>query len=186
MRPEWRTAAISLALLTPALLLLYHTKSYAAVKRPLLPPANTGLQNIKAFLLTIQYAEGTLGANAYRTLFGGGLFNSYAVHPHIAIRKSGITSTAAGAYQFLYSTWTELQHALQLPDFSPVSQDKAAIELIRRKNALADVLAGRITTAIYKCRKIWASFPGAAYGQGERSLTVLLQAFQRFGGTITS
>lgn len=183
MRPAWKTAAISLALLAPALLLLY-SRSDAADKRPPVTPANTGLQNLKAFLLMIQYAEGTLGNNAYRTLFGGGLFSSYATHPNIPITRRGITSTAAGAYQFLYRTWIELQQSLRLPDFSPASQDRAAVELIRRKDALADVLAGRITAAIYKCRKIWASFPGAGYGQGERSMTSMLQAYHQAGGRL--
>ncbi|NLR58829.1 glycoside hydrolase family 104 protein [Chitinophaga polysaccharea] len=184
---RWQVALAGCALLTPALILLYHT-SYATSKRPpvAIPTASKGTRNLRAFLLTIQYAEGTYGANAYRTLYGGGLFYSYATHPATAIRRNGITSTAAGAYQFLYSTWTALQQALQLPDFSPASQDRAAVELIRRKGALEDVLAGRITGAIYKCRKVWASFPGAGYGQGERPLSSLLNAYQRFGGTITN
>ena len=33
--------------------------------------------------------------------------------------------------------------------------------------ALHDVLAGRIETAISKCRNIWASLPGAGYGHRE-------------------
>ncbi len=132
----------------------------------------------------IQYAEGTIGKNAYRTLFGGGLVTSYSGHPNTPIYKYGITSTAAGAYQFLYSTWSALQADLWLPDFSPPSQDKAAIELIRRKGALPDVLAGRFAEAVYKCRKIWASFPGAGYGQNEKSLFTLTQVYQAAGGQL--
>lgn len=100
------------------------------------------------------------------------------------ITKYGITSTAAGAYQFLYKTWIGLQHDLKLPDFSPPSQNKAAIELIRRRGALPDVLAGRFTQAIYKCRKEWASFPGAGYGQGERSIQSLAQVYVKAGGKV--
>jgi lysozyme len=115
-------------------------------------------------------------------LYGGQLFNSYAAHPHIAITKGGITSTAAGAYQMLYRTWVSVQQDLGLPDFSPASQDRAAVELIRRRGALEDVVAGRFTEAIYKCRKEWASLPGAGYGQHERSLAVLEQVYQYAGG----
>lgn len=186
MQPAWKTAALSLVLLTPAVLLLLH-KSYGSdtVTRGIAQPeTNRGLQNLRAFLLMIQYAEGTRGANAYRTLFGGGIFNSFVAHPNIAITKGGITSTAAGAYQFLYRTWAELQQALRLPDFSPISQDKAAIELIRRKGALEDVITGRIANAISKCRKIWASFPGAGYGQGERSMNSLVAAYLQSGGAL--
>jgi len=184
MSAALRTAAVSLALLCPAVLLLL-TRSYGTEKRPqTAPPVNTGLQNLRAFLMMIQYAEGTTGGNAYRTLFGGGLFYSFSQHPNIRVTKSGITSTAAGAYQILYHTWTELQQALRLPDFTPASQDRGAIELIRRKGALADVLAGRITAAIYKCRKVWASFPGAGYGQGERSINSLLTVYRQSGGIL--
>jgi lysozyme len=188
MQPVWKPALLGAVLLTPALLLLYYT-THSANKRPpvlIMPSADKRKKNLNAFLLLIQYAEGTFSNNAYRTLFGGGLFYSYAQHPNQSITKSGITSTAAGAYQFLYKTWEALQQSLGLPDFSPVNQDKAAIELIHRKGALTDVLEGRVATAINKCRKVWASFPGAGYGQGEHSLQVLLQVYQSFGGTITT
>jgi lysozyme len=186
VQPVWKTAALGVVLLTPAVLLLLHKSNGSdTMSRGIArPETNRGLQNLRAFLLMIQYAEGTRGINAYRTLFGGSLFNSFAAHPNIAIIKSGITSTAAGAYQFLYRTWAELQQALRLPDFSPPSQDRAAIELIRRKGALEDIIAGRIANAISKCRKVWASLPGAGYGQGERSMNSLLQVYVQFGGTL--
>lgn len=175
MLNKYQWAAIVAALLLPGVLL-------AATRRPLFP--NQFYRNLRAFLQMIQYAEGTWGPNAYRMLFGGGLFNDYDRHPGIAVTRSGITSTAAGAYQFLLSTWSSLQKELKLQDFSPVSQDKATVELIRRKGALPDVLSGRIADAIYKCRKVWASFPGAGYGQGERPITDLLRFYVQAGGQL--
>jgi len=147
---------------------------------------NQSSLNLRAFLLMIQFSEGTLGPNSYRTLYGGGLFNSYLAHPNIAITKWGITSTGAGAYGFLYRTWVELQQSLQLPDFGPLSQDRAAVELIKNKNALADVLVGNIETAVYKCRKVWASFPGAGYGQNERGIHTLLNFYLKAGGKLNT
>ena len=144
--------------------------------------SSTALSNLRAFLLMIQYAEGTYGKDAYRTLFGGQLFAGFADHPNIAITRSGITSTAAGAYQILYRTWDGLRQTIRLDDFSPASQDKAAIELIRRRGALEDVLSGRLETAVEKCRKEWASLPGAGYGQRERSMDTLAAVFQSAGG----
>lgn len=132
----------------------------------------------------IQFAEGTVGVNAYRMLYGGSLFNDYSQHPNIPVTRWGITSTAAGAYQFLYGTWSGLQQELKLADFSPASQNKAVIELIRRKDALADVVAGRIVQAIDKCRKTWASFPGAGYGQSEKPLSSLLEFYVKAGGQL--
>lgn len=172
---KYKWAALAAALLVPTLVL-------AGVKGS--QKRSRALNNLKAFLLMIQYAEGTIGMNAYRILYGGSLFNDYSRHPNIAITKWTVTSTAAGAYQFLHSTWAALQRDLRLPDFSPASQDKAAIELIRRKEALSDVLEGNIIHAIYKCRKIWASFPGAGYGQSEKSLQSLLQFYIKAGGQL--
>lgn len=142
--------------------------------------------NLKAFLAMIQYSEGTYGKNAYRTLYGGSLINDYGWHPNIAITRGGITSTAAGAYQILYGTWTDVAASLGLKDFSPLSQDRAAIELIKRRGALEDVLAGRFDTAIDKCKKEWASFPGAGYGQGERSIEILAAVYQKAGGQMAA
>ncbi|WP_423197143.1 Lysozyme [Cupriavidus sp. H19C3] len=144
--------------------------------------------NRSAFLLTIRTAEGTAGRDGYRTLFGGGLFDSLADHPRQYItRKSNgkpITSSAAGAYQFLIRTWDTLAARLGLPDFSPQSQDAAAIELIREAGALGDVDAGRFAQAVRKVRKIWASMPGAGYGQPERALADLQAAFEAAGGVV--
>jgi muramidase (phage lysozyme) len=113
-----------------------------------------GNDNVKAFLMMIRHAEGTAGANGYRTLFGGKLFNDYAQHPRVKVPFRNTYSTAAGAYQFLYSTWYRLSLKLGLKDFSPESQDKACIELIREKNALEDVKNGNFESAIKKIAKV--------------------------------
>ena len=63
-----------------------------------------------------------------------------------------------------------------------MSQDKAAIELIRRRKALDDVYAGRFKEAIAKCKKEWASLPGAGYGQNEKNLPNLLAVIKVAGG----
>ena len=133
----------------------------------------------------IQYAEGTYGENAYRMLFGGRLFTGYNWHPDIAVTRGKITSTAAGAYQILYGTWIQVAQSLGLNDFTPESQDRAAVELIRRRRALEDVFAGRLYAAVEKCRREWASFPGAGYNQGERSMEVLARVYLNAGGQIT-
>ena len=179
IKKNWKYILAALA--TPALIMLFNSK----LKAQTVTKSNV-YTNLKAFLTMIQYAEGTYGANAYRTLYGGQLFNSYAQHPDIAITKGGITSTAAGAYQILYRTWVSVQQGLGLTDFKPASQDRAAVELIRRRGALEDVVAGRFDVAIYKCRKEWASLPGAGYGQGERSLASLVQVYQYAGGQIAA
>ncbi|MCI4184301.1 glycoside hydrolase family 104 protein, partial [Dickeya dianthicola] len=98
--------------------------------------------------------------------------------------KQGQRSTAAGRYQQLYRYWPTYKKQLRLPDFSPASQDTLAIQLIRERRALDDVLAGRIACAIVACNNIWASLPGAGYGQREHDAVRLLSVYQQAGGRL--
>lgn len=155
------------------------------------PDQTTADRNTRAFLDMLAYAEGTGGPNGYRTLFGGTLFGSFADHPRQSFQftnKAGKTlrTTAAGRYQFLIRTWDALAKQLDLPDFGPESQDRAAIELIRQRGALRDVQAGRIQAAIAKCAPIWASLPGAGYDQQERKLSSLINTYAQAGGYLES
>ena len=155
--------------------------------------------NERAFLAVIRHAEGTAGQNGYRTRFGGALFSGFADHPRVAVQftdRAGrrLWTSAAGAYQFMavspipgggstrVNTWDRIKAKLGLQDFSPASQDAAALELIREAGALADVRAGRFAQAIAKVRGIWASLPGAGYAQPEKTLAELAGVFQRSGG----
>ncbi|HEX7890293.1 MAG TPA: glycoside hydrolase family 104 protein [Ramlibacter sp.] len=159
--------------------------------------------NVAAFLSMIRFAEGTAGPDGYRTLFGGRLFSGFDDHPRIAVQfrdQAGRTlwTTAAGGYQAMavsplpsggstrVNTWDRIKAKLQLPDFSPASQDAFAIELIRERGALGDVIAGRIASAVRKCAAEWASLPGAGYAQPERKLSQLLAAYQGAGGITVS
>jgi muramidase (phage lysozyme) len=146
---------------------------------------DTAATNEKAFLDMIAFSE---GAN-YNTLFGGGTFDSYADHPRRVFsftnsRGETLKTSAAGRYQFLARTWDDLARRLQLPDFSPASQDAAALELIRQRGATNDVQAGRVQAAITKCAPIWASLPGAGYAQPERKLPTLIAQYQAAGGNL--
>lgn len=145
-----------------------------------------GDPNVYAFLGMLRVSEGTAGPNGYRTLVGGTLFDSFADHPRvlIALPNLGIKSSAAGAFQMLARTWDGVRAKLGLPDFSPASQDRAAIELIRQRGALGDVRAGRFAVAVEKCKKEWASLPGAGYGQRENKLASLQAAYLRAGGVL--
>ena len=129
----------------------------------------------------IATSEGTInrGDNGYNVLVGGGLFFGYADHPRklIPIIKLGIKSTAAGRYQLLERYYDVYKRQLNLKDFSPASQDAIALQQIRECDAMPDVEAGNIPLAIAKCRHIWASLPGAGYGQHENQLSVLIKAY---------
>jgi muramidase (phage lysozyme) len=157
--------------------------------------------NIEAFLDMISVAEGTERApDPYRVCYGyKHTIKSFADHPAVtkewtgeplsagmcisAGNLPGCVSTAAGRYQFIKPTWLGLREKLKLPDFSPDSQDAAAEELLRQCGALPLIKAGDIEGAIAKSRKIWASFPSAGYGQGERTVAWMVDQFQQAGGT---
>ena len=150
------------------------------------------MTNLVAFLDTIAYSEGTdkpgqpTKDRGYDVLVGGGLFTGYADHPRklIDLPRLGIKSTAAGRYQILARYYDVYKAQLGLPDFSPASQDKIAIQLICECKALDDIDTGRITDALRKCRSRWASLPGAGYGQHEHKVDTLVAVFKRRGGVI--
>lgn len=149
-------------------------------------PADVAHPNVRAFLRVLRRGEGTAGENGYRTMFGGGLFDSYADHPRQRITRTmagrSITSTAAGAYQFLSSTWDETARIMGLRDFSPASQDMGAVGRIAARGALGDVQAGHFEVAIKKVAKEWASMPGSPYGQPVISMATAHSVYTAAGG----
>ena len=143
----------------------------------------------------IAYSEGTAGHgdDGYNVLFGGKLFASYEDHPRVRTYekkdefiKNGKRdyTTAAGRYQLLSRYFDVYSQNLDLEDFSPESQDQIAIQQIRECKALKDIEAGKFTVAVSKVRRIWASFPGAGYGQPERSIAKLEEVYKKSGGLI--
>lgn len=143
--------------------------------------------NLQAFLSMIAVSEGTkhLGDDGYNVLVGGTLFDGYADHPRKLVRLNPtLSSTAAGRYQILARYYDSYRKSLNLPDFSPASQDAIAVQMIREQGALYDVEAGRLVDAIDKCKNIWASLPGAGYHQRENPLAKLEQAYAQHGGTL--
>jgi len=142
--------------------------------------------NVIAFLRVIRAGETSQNDDAYRMLYGGELIADLSDHPRKRITKKlggkSITSTAAGAYQFLTRTWDECKKAMGLKDFSPRSQDIAAVYLINRRGALDDVIMGRFESAVRKCAHEWASLPGSPYGQPTKTITQARAVYEQYGG----
>lgn len=145
-------------------------------------------QNVCAYLDALAHSEGTAGHgdDGYNVIVGGSLFDSYATHPNksVYLPRFSIHSTAAGRYQIIYRTWGALQAQLQLLDFSPLSQDRACIELIRQRGALQLVQAGQFESAIYRCAREWASLPGSTAGQHLQAMDDLIDWYQQAGGKL--
>lgn len=140
----------------------------------------------------LRTGEGTLGDKGYTTQFTGTQFSDMSVHPR-QIRSSGsLSSDAAGAYQFLSTTWDEAKNALNLPDFSANSQEKAGRFLAERRGVNPDAVYSNIDefrTAMDKLAPEWASMPysgqgvngggngSSYYGQGGLSLQEAWQIY---------
>lgn len=143
-----------------------------------------GGKNVLAFLDMLAWSEGTSTIKAsddgYNVLVGGKLFSDYSAHPRVSVQlpRYGISSTAAGRYQFLARTWDAIVKNYGFRGrFTPEAQDLAAVKLLTECGALPFIKSGDIRQAIAKAAPIWASLPGAGYGQREHKLTSLLEIY---------
>lgn len=148
--------------------------------------------NQKAFLDMIAFSEIgpkliAVSDNGYNVLVGSTpsdplLFDHYSDHPRVYNKK--LNSTAAGRYQLLARYYDSYKKMLELPDFSPSSQDAIALQQIKECRALPDIDAGFFGPAVALCAHIWASLPGARYGQHENGMQELRAAYIAAGGTV--
>lgn len=139
----------------------------------------TASVNVKAFLDVLGELE---SGQRYNVLNGGKTFSSFAQHP----------GGTAGRYQIQLPTWNSIKSAEGLTDFTPQSQDKAAIALIRNRGYLAEIEAGNIEAAIdgngqhanglaYE----WSVLPTSSdstgqYGQAKLSMAQIRQKFDGY------
>lgn len=146
----------------------------------------------KAFLDMLAWSEGTdndrqpTKNHGYDVIVGGALFSDYSDHPRqlVDLPRLKIKSTAAGRYQLLARYWDAYRKQLGLKDFSPASQDVVALQQIKERRALELIDSGDIRQAIDRCSNIWASLPGAGYGQFEHKADNLIAKFKEAGGTV--
>lgn len=150
-----------------------------------------GHANIVAFLDMLAWSE--IGPkllaksdDGYNVLVGGALFDSYADHPRKLVEvRNGLSSTAAGRYQILSRYWDYYKEMLNLPDFGPLSQDRYAIQQLKEQKATGLIEAGLFDYAVAECANIWASLPGAGYGQHEQKLEDLRDVYLKAGGSLS-
>ncbi|NDD13197.1 MAG: endolysin [Betaproteobacteria bacterium] len=141
--------------------------------------------------------QGGENALCYTTFYGGERFSDLSDHPVITgelepvklsdamCRAAGLgpgcVTTAAGGYQLIKPTWERLKKAKgamqPLWDFSPASQDEAAVRLLDEIGATKLIQAGRIEDAIKVASKVWASLPGSTAQQNPKKLQYALDRF---------
>jgi len=164
--------------------------------------------NRRAFLDMLAVSEGTSTSPAtrcrgYDVIVTGidkkpEVFTDFSDHPFAGGRKSkvinsrGLTSNASGRYQFMLKDWAHYRNVLGLGDklrypegsFGPAAQDAWALQLIRERGALPLIDIGQFDLAVQRVSNLWASLPGAGYGQPEHKLETLQIAYLKAGGVI--
>ena len=145
----------------------------------------------KAFLDMLAYPEelitdvGKTRNHGYDVIVGGELFTDYSITLSQTVTLNPkLKSTGAGRYQLLSRWWDAYRKQLGLKDFSPKSQDAVALQQIKERGALPMIDRGDIRQAIDRCSNIWASLPGAGYGQFEHKADGLIAKFKEAGGTV--
>lgn len=124
---------------------------------------------VRAFLDAIAYGEGD-----YNEIVGGSRFSDFSRHPNKYVPK--FDSTAAGRYQFLIKTWRETAGKMNLPDFSPHSQDLAAVQLMIQRGMLGPLMRGDLQTTVRRGAPEWASLTAygnsTGYYRGQRAVPI--------------
>lgn len=134
--------------------------------------------NVYAFLRVIRQGESNQNDDAYTLVNGGAHFTDTSKHPYTGMRSP--PGRAAGAYQFLASTWGDVAKRIGATDFGPGWQDLGAVDLLRYRDALDDIVAGRFDEACAKCRREWTSLPGAA--EANQTLAKARAVYEKWGG----
>jgi muramidase (phage lysozyme) len=151
---------------------------------------NSYSANLQAFLRVIRHAEGTNSDDGYQIKFTSQRFYSFTDHPRQTMcsrfRQRRLCSTAAGAYQFLSTTWDHVANRIGATDFSPYWQDRAAVALLEQAGVLPLIESGQIEAAIARTSNIWASFPRhvgdsqGAYSQAVKPMGELVNVFHYY------
>ena len=146
----------------------------------------------KAFLDNTVVGEGTDNGrqktrnHGYDVIVGGELFTDYSRSPSQTCHAKPKTQinrrrTLPASFPLVGCTYRK---QLGLKDFSPKSQDAVALQQIKERGALRMIDRGDIRQAIDRCSNIWASLPGAGYGQFEHKADSLIAKFKEAGGTV--
>ena len=129
------------------------------------------MSNRNAWLDLLSYAEGTMrnGRRAYNIYYGGGTYDNTKDHPDIVLTPTpnSISSSAAGAFQFMPGTWEGLGGG----PMTAARQDEGAIRLAAEKGVNLDT--DPINAAnVARLAPVWASLPtleGVSYYPPQRS-----------------
>lgn len=159
---------------------------------------------VRAFMRMLRKGEGTNSDSGYSKQYSGIHFKNFKTHPEKVIKAGNYSSSAAGAYQIMRYTWWWLNgeeltednkkagiynedhdyvKRYKIPDFSPESQDKLCIILLKHKKTkkfLDLIISNKIQEAIEKYGSYeWASLPPGRYGQPTQTMDGALQEYKK-------
>ena len=144
----------------------------------------------KAFLDMLAWSEGTDNGrqktrnHGYDVIVGGELFTDYLITSQTCHAKPKTQINRRRTLPASFPLVDAYRKQLGLKDFSPKSQDAVALQQIKERGALPMIDRGDIRQAIDRCSNIWASLPGAGYGQFEHKADSLIAKFKEAGGTV--
>ncbi len=137
----------------------------------------------------VRTTEGTTAMDGYGYLFGSSSnnelrFTDFSTHPNNHQVHNNINSTAAGAYQILYKTYTDLCEKYGFTDFEPHTQDLMFCALLDGIGVLNAVGKGLMLQEqiLGKMSGIWASLPYSPYGQPTHTVADVRAAYLAAGG----
>jgi muramidase (phage lysozyme) len=120
-------------------------------------------KNVKAFLAAISAAEGGGYDFKYGAVKGKKddkwRFSDFSTHPGAGFNGK---ITAAGLYQINRDTWKEMGGKMGLSDFSPMTQDLIAVEILRTIGAIDNIESGDVSSALSHASRRWSSLPQGA------------------------
>lgn len=144
--------------------------------------------NVNAYLNMLMDAEGTSKYTNPYAVAGGGKVTIQDLSRAGGFPSWGFTQTngkkntssAAGAFQFLNSTYDDLRRqGYEVNDFQPQTQRMAAIALLKQNGALPYIVNGDFNTAIHKSAGTWASLPGSPYAQKTRDMKFVQDSLRK-------
>ena len=142
----------------------------------------------KAFLDMLAWSEGTDNGrqktrnHGYDVIVGGELFTDYSDHPRKTCHAKPKTQinrrrTLPASFPLVgclpQAAWPER--------LLSEKSGRMALQQIKERGALPMIDRGDIRQAIDRCSNIWASLPGAGYGQFEQAADSLIAKFKRSG-----
>ena len=143
----------------------------------------------KAFLDMLAWSEGTDNGRQKTRNHGydvivGELFTDYSDHPRKLHRKPKTQINRRRTLPASFPLVGCLPQAAWPERLLSESQDAVALQQIKERGALPMIDRGDIRQAIDRCSNIWASLPGAGYGQFEHKADSLIAKFKEAGGTV--